>query len=310
MSEKRSEPLAALPAVDPFPGADMVLEDTMRESAARERREKLRMFVTSWQGMIGLVLVTVFFASSIFAPLLAPYDPNAIDIPVRLSGPTAEHWLGTDQLGRDYLSRLIYGARISLALGLGAVAISGLIGITLGVVAGYFGGWIDTAISAVITTRLSLPVVLVALAVVAIVGGSLTVVLLVIGLLLWDQFAVVARTATMALRNTEYVAAAQAMGASRLHILTREILPNIRAPLIVVATVEMANAILIEAALSFLGLGVQAPLPSWGLMLSEGKTFMFFSPWVITLPGLCLFVLTLAINLMGDGLRDWEGRER
>jgi peptide/nickel transport system permease protein len=269
-----------------------------------------------WGVTIGAGLLAVLALVALFAPLIAPHDPFVQNLALRLKPPFwhegAEpgYWLGTDQLGRDYLSRLIYGARISLALGIGAVLMSGAIGITLGVVAGYFGGWIDTAISAVITTRLSLPVVLVALAVVAIVGGSLTVVLLVIGLLLWDQFAIVARTATMQLRSADFVRAAQAMGASRLHILAREILVNIRAPLIVVGTVEMANAILIEAALSFLGLGVQAPLPSWGLMLSEGKNFMFFSPWIITLPGLCLFTLTLAINLMGDGLRDLQGRVR
>lgn len=269
-----------------------------------------------WGFLIGAGLLGIAAFVAVFAPLIAPHDPFQQSLALRIKPPFwhegAEpgYLLGTDQLGRDYLSRLIYGTRISLALGLGAVLISGLIGITLGVIAGYFGGWIDTAISAIITTRLSLPVVLVALAIVAIVGGSLTVVLLVIGFLLWDQFAVVARAATMSLRNAEYIAAARAMGTSRMHILIREVLPNIRAPLIVVATVEMANAILIEAALSFLGLGVQAPLPSWGLMLSEGKNFMFFSPWIITLPGLCLFTLTLAINLMGDGLRDFQGRGR
>ena len=276
-----------------------------------------RLSVWSHTGfMIGAAVLILLVLVAVFAPLIAPHDPFQQTLSLRLKPPFwHDGWepgylLGTDQLGRDYLSRLIYGARISLVLGLGAVLISGVIGITLGVVAGYFGGWIDTAISAVITTRLSLPVVLVALAVVAIVGGSLTVVLLVIGLLLWDQFAVVARTATMKLRSAEYVAAARAMGASHMHVMARELLPNITAPLIVVATVEMANAILIEAALSFLGLGVQAPLPSWGLMLSEGKNFMFFSPWIITLPGLCMFVLTLSINLLGDGLRDIQGARR
>lgn len=266
--------------------------------------------------MIGAVILSAVVLVAIFAPLIAPHDPYLQNLGLRLKPPfwldgsEPGYPLGTDTLGRDYLSRMIHGARISVALGFGAILISGLIGVTLGMVAGYFGGWVDTAISALITTRLSLPVVLIALAIVSIVGGSLTVVLLVIGLLLWDQFAVVARTATMKLRNAEYVASARAMGASRLHILVAELLPNIAAPLIVVATVEMANAVLIEAALSFLGLGVQAPLPSWGLMLSEGKNFMFFSPWVITLPGLCLFFLTLSINLMGDGLRDILGARR
>ncbi|AKI01867.1 ABC-type dipeptide/oligopeptide/nickel transport system, permease component [Hoeflea sp. IMCC20628] len=262
----------------------------------------------------GVLLLLVLIA--IFAPLLAPHDPFLQSLSDRLKPPfwqegtSPGHWLGTDQLGRDYLSRLIYGTQISLVIGFGAVLISGFIGISLGVAAGYFGGWVDTCINAVITTRLSLPVVLVALAIVAVVGGSLTVVLLVIGLLLWDQFAVVARTATQQLRNAEYVSAARAMGTTHMHVMVREILPNIRASLIVVATVEMANAVLIEAALSFLGLGVQAPLPSWGLMLSEGKNFMFFNPWLITLPGLCLFVMALSINLLGDGLRDIQGSKR
>lgn len=262
----------------------------------------------------GVLLLLVLIA--VFAPLLAPHDPFVQSLTLRMKPPfwhegtESGYWLGTDQLGRDYLSRLIYGTRISLVVGFGAVLISGLIGISLGVMAGYFGGWVDTCINALITTRLSLPVVLVALAIVAVVGGSLTVVLLVIGLLLWDQFAVVARTATQQLRNAEYVSAARAMGTSQMHVMVREILPNIRAPLTVVATVEMANAVLIEAALSFLGLGVQAPLPSWGLMLSEGKNFMFFSPWIITVPGTCLFILALSINLLGDGVRDIQGAKR
>ena len=266
--------------------------------------------------VIGASVLAVLLFVAIFAPWLAIHDPFEPSLVMRLKPPfwheasVAAHPLGTDQLGRDYLSRLIYGTRISLAVGFGAVLISAFIGISLGVVAGYAGGWVDTAISAVITTRLCLPVVLVALAVVAIVGGSLTVVLLVIGLLLWDQFAVVARTATQQLRDAEFVSAARAMGASPLHVVAREILPNIRAPLTVVATVEIANAVLIEAALSFLGLGVQAPLPSWGLMLSEGKNFMFFSAWIITLPGLCLFIMVLAINLLGDGMRDLHGARR
>lgn len=260
--------------------------------------------------MIGLTLLVVFFAIALFAPLLTAFDPYLPNIGNRLKPPfwhdstVAGHPLGTDQLGRDYLTRLLYGTQISLLVGFGSIAISAVIGICLGLVAGYFGGRVDAVISFVITTRLSMPVVLVALAVVAIAGGSLTTVVLVIGLLLWDQFAVVARAATQQARSADYIRAAEAMGCSTPHILFREILPNITAPLIVVATVELANAILLEAALSFLGLGVQAPLPSWGLMLSEAKNFMFFSPWLITLPGLCLFALTMAINLLGDGLRD------
>lgn len=257
----------------------------------------------------GGVLLAILLVA-IFAPMLAPYDPDAQNIAMRLKPPfwhdttMAGHLLGTDQLGRDYLSRLIYGARISMMIAIGATLMSAAIGITLGLVAGYYGGWIDTAISTVITTRLSMPIILIALAVVAIVGPSLTVVIVVLGLLLWDQFAVVTRVATQQVCARDYVTAARVLGSSLPHILFREILPNIRAPLTVVATVEMAQAVLLEAALSFLGLGVQAPLPSWGLMLSEAKTSMFFSPWLIVLPGTCLFILALAINLLGDAVRD------
>lgn len=256
----------------------------------------------------GVLLVIAVLA--LLAPWLTPWDPLVPDIGNRLKPPFWEegsvpgHPLGTDQLGRDYLSRLLHGTRISLFIGFVAIAISGMIGITLGLLAGYFGGRVDAVVSFVVTTRLSMPLVLVALAVVAVAGGSLTTVTLVIGLLLWDQFAVVARTATQQARTAEYVRAAEAIGCSLPHILFREILPNIAPALLVVATVELAHAILLEAALSFLGLGVQAPLPSWGLMLSEGKNFMFFDAWLITLPGLCLFTLTMAINFLGDGLRD------
>jgi peptide/nickel transport system permease protein len=223
---------------------------------------------------------------------------------VWMEGSQPAHLLGTDQIGRDYLSRLIYGTRISMLIGILTVITSGLIGITLGIVGGFYGGRTDDIVMFLITCRLSIPLILVALTVVALVGSSLAVVILTLGLLLWDRFAVVARTTAMQVRNLDYVAAAQAAGASRLHILTREVLPNIANHLLVVATLEMALAILLEASLSFLGLGVPPPLPSWGLMIAEAKEYMFFSPWVIMTPGVTLFVLVLGINLLGDGLRD------
>ncbi len=207
-------------------------------------------------------------------------------------------------MGRDYLSRLMYGARISLLIGIAAMFISGIIGSTLGIAAGYFGGKVDMVISFIITVRLAMPVVLVALAVVALIGGSLQVVILVLGFLIWDRFAVVMRSSTQQIRAVDYVTAAKAAGCSTLRILLTEILPNILNNLIVVATLEMARAILLEAALSFLGLGVQPPLPSWGLMVSEGREYMLFSPWIITIPGVALFMLVLSINLLGDGIRD------
>jgi peptide/nickel transport system permease protein len=262
---------------------------------------------------LGLLIVGVILTIALGADFLAPHDPFAQDLMQRMvpphwmDGGSAAHWLGTDQLGRDYLSRLIYGARISLLIGTLTVVASGLIGTTLGVVGGYFAGRVDDAVMFAITCRLAIPLILVALTVVALIGSSLTVVVLTLGFLLWDRFAVVARTTTMQVRNLDYVAAARAAGASTPHILIREILPNILTHLVVVATLEMALAILLEAALSFLGLGVPPPLPSWGLMIAEAKDYMFFSPWVIMVPGLALFVLVFGINLLGDGLRDLLG---
>jgi peptide/nickel transport system permease protein len=273
--------------------------------------ELLRRRILGHHGVtLGAGLLLAILLVALLAPWLAPHDPYAQDLTNRLVPPMwqaktqAGHLLGTDNLGRDFLSRLVYGARISLLIGFSSMLISGLIGSVLGIVAGYFGGKVDMAITFIITMRLSLPVVLVALAVVALVGGSLLVVILVLGLLLWDRFAVVLRSATQQARGMDYVAAAQAAGCSTPRILFSEILPNVLNPLIVVATLEMAHAILLEAALSFLGLGVQPPLPSWGLMVAEGKALMFFEPWLITIPGLALFLLVLAVNLLGDGVRD------
>jgi peptide/nickel transport system permease protein len=260
--------------------------------------------------MLGGGVFFAIVAMALLAPLIAPADPYIQNVAGRLASPVWEPdgtWaypLGTDHLGRDYLTRLIYGARISLLIGVCAALISGLIGTAMGIAAGYFGGRVDMVITTIITIRLSLPVVLVALAVVGVIGGSLQVMIAVIGLLLWDRFAVVMRSATMQVRSLDYVAAARVSGCSTLRIVLTEVLPNVLNPLIVVATLEMAHAILLEAALSFLGLGVQPPLPSWGLMIAEGKNYILFKSWLIGIPGAALFALILAINLMGDGVRD------
>jgi len=260
--------------------------------------------------MLGGIVLVLILAMALLAPVLAPHDPYDQELTRRLINPiwhaggTRTHPLGTDSMGRDYLSRLMYGARISLLIGIAAMLISGIIGSTLGIAAGYFGGKVDMVISFMITVRLAMPVVLVALAVVALIGGSLQVVILVLGFLIWDRFAVVMRSSTQQIRSADYINAARAVGCSTLRILLTEILPNTLNNLIVVATLEMARAILLEAALSFLGLGVQPPLPSWGLMVSEGRDYMLFSPWMITIPGVTLVLLVLSINLLGDGIRD------
>ena len=264
----------------------------------------------TWAGAI-IVGLSAFCA--IFAPLLVPHDPFAQDlgkrllVPFWMEGTDPNHLLGTDQLGRDYLARLIYGCRISMMIGVSVSLVSGVIGITLGVLGGFMGGRVDDLVLFAITTRLSLPVVLVALAVVGLLGSSMTLLMITLGLLLWDRFAVVARSTTMQVRNLDFVSAAWCAGCSRFRILAGEVLPNIASHLVVVATLEIALAILLEAALSFLGLGVPPPLPSWGLMIAEAKDYMFFSSWVIVIPGVCLFVLVLGINLLGDGLRDMFG---
>jgi len=267
--------------------------------------------VVSHPGLVaGLVLLGLCVGMALLAPLASPHDPYEQSLgqglipPVWYEKGSWAHPLGTDNLGRDYLSRVLYGARISLLIGVSVMLISGLIGTVLGLVAGYFGGRTDLVVSFVITARLAMPVVLVALAVVAMIGGSLLVVILTLGLLKWDRFAVVMRSATMQVRALDYVAAAEAAGAGRLRVLAGEILPNVFPHLIVVATVEAGSAILLEAALSFLGLGVQPPLPSWGLMIAEAKSFMFFSFWLIAMPGTALAALVLGVNLVGDGLRD------
>ena len=278
---------------------------------ARRRLPAFRHLAT----LLGAVIIGTAVLVAIFAPYLVPHDPFAQDLnqrlipPVWMEGSQPTHLLGTDQIGRDYLSRLIYGTRISMLIGVLTVITSGVIGITLGIIGGFYGGRTDDVVMFLTTCRLSIPLILVALTVVALVGSSLAVVILTLGLLLWDRFAVVARTTTMQVRNLDYIAAAQAAGASRVHVLVREVLPNIANHLVVVATLEMALAILLEAALSFLGLGVPPPLPSWGLMIAEAKEYMFFSPWVIMTPGVVLFVLVLGINLLGDGLRDLLGAD-
>jgi peptide/nickel transport system permease protein len=275
--------------------------------AAAVRRRRVP---ANWTLRVGLVILSLTVAVALAAPLLAPYSPYAQSLSNRLlppawvAGGNPAHLLGTDQLGRDYLSRLIYGARVSVGIGLVTVAISGLIGTTLGVLAGTLGGRVDAVVTYLVTVRLAMPAVIVALAVVALVGNSFTTIMCVLGLLLWDQFAIVSRSVARQVSSQEYVLAARSMGLSPARIMLTEILPNVLPTVVVVATVEMASAIMVEASLSFLGLGVQPPTPSWGLMMSEGRENIFFSSWLILFPGIALFVLIFGTNLIGDGLRD------
>jgi len=260
--------------------------------------------------LIGTGFVVVMVLLAIFAPYLTPYSPFDQDLELRLVNPFWGkgggwvHPLGTDSLGRDYLTRILFGARISLIVGFGAALISGVIGSTLGVLGGYFGGRVDAVVMYIINVKLALPGILIALSLVSIFGGSLLALVCILGFLFWDRFAVVTRSVTQQIRGHDFVTAAAAVGAGRPRIIFGEVLPNIANQIIVVASLEMAIAILVEAVLSFLGLGIQPPTPSWGLLVSEGRNFMFFKPFLITLPGLAIFFLVMSINLMGDGIRD------
>src|ERR1019366_582319 len=271
---------------------------------------------------VGFIGVTLIVAMAVFAPLLTPYDPYRQDLLHRRLPPiwhawiwgddtaTAAHPLGTDKVGRDYWTRLLYGSRGSLLVGFVTALVSGAIGAAIGVTGGYWGGRVDLAASFLIQSRLAMPIILVALVAVSTFGASLQVIILIASLLLWDRAAVVTRTATQQIRQRDYIKAARALGSGAVRIILTEILPNIAGLLGVIVTIEMGNAILLEASLSFLGLGIRPPAPSWGLMLAEAKEDIFFAPWAITIPGAALFLLVLSTNLLGDGLRGIRRMER
>ena len=265
--------------------------------------------------MLGLVILASLVILAAFAPWISPYNPYDQQLPQRLLPPvwvhggSAAHLLGTDHLGRDYLSRLIYGARVSLLIGFGAASIGCVIGVTLGICAGFFGGFIDRIVSFILTCQLALPGLLLAMALVFLIGPSVGVVICVIGFLHWSYYLVVTRAATQKIRDLEYITAARAIGSSRLQIMVTEILPNLFSEIIVIFSLEVGVAVLAEAALSFLGVGIQPPTSSWGLMIAEGKVSVFLRPWLVILPGMFIFLLVLAANLVGDGLRDLMSNE-
>lgn len=258
----------------------------------------------------GLYLLLTIAVLGVFGPLFLTATPYEQDLtqrllpPVWVQGGVWEHVFGTDGVGRDYLARIFAGARISLLIGLGAACVGMVIGVTLGILAGFYGGWVDLVVNYILTCQLALPGLLLAMTIVFLVGPSVLVVILVIGALHWTLFLVVARSATKRIRALDYVTAAEAIGASRFQIITRDILPNLMNQIIVIFTLEVGVAILSEASLSFLGVGIQPPTPSWGLLIAEGKDALFYQPWLIILPGIALFLLVVAINMMGDGIRD------
>jgi len=256
---------------------------------------------------VGIIVLVVLVA--VLAPWLAPYDPNQQNLLGRLKPPgtvsrSFHYWLGSDELGRDLLSRVIHGARISLMVAFASVVLSGVVGTTLGMIAGYRRGWVEIAVMRVVDVFLSIPAILLAIITVAVLGPGIVNVIMVLALTRWPRYARIAYSQTLSVANMPYVRLSALMGASAPRVLFRHVLPNIVGAVSVVATLEFGLMILFEAGLSFLGLGVQPPTASWGAMLSTGRNYVATAWWVATLPGICLFVLVLAVNLTGDAVRD------
>ncbi len=254
--------------------------------------------------LAGLILVMGLFAVALLAPWLAPYDPNAIDLKQVLRGPSSAHLLGTDTLGRDVLSRIIFGARISLLVGFVAVGIATLIGVLVGALAGYYGGVLDGFLMRLVDLMLCFPTLFLILAVIAVLGPSIWNIMVVIGVTGWMGVARLVRAEFLSLRERDFVMAARALGASDARLIWRHLLPNALTPVMVSATLGVAGAILTESALSFLGLGVQPPTPSWGNILTMGKDNLEIAWWLSVFPGLAILVTVMSYNLLGEGIRE------
>ncbi len=270
----------------------------------RRLPKPVRGFLRRPLAVLGLVLVLGMVLAALFAPLLAPHAPTKADFGAILAAPSAKHPLGTDELGRDVLSRLLFGARASLQAGMLAVLIAVVIGVPVGLVSGYRRGWVDEVVMRLTDAVMAFPVIVLALAMTAVLGASLTTAMVAIGVVYAPVFVRLARAQAMALREVEFTEAARALGNHEAAILVRHLLPNIASAVLVQASLSVAAAILVESALSFLGLGVQPPTPSWGSMLRIGTGYLLEAPWTSFWPGLAIFVTVLGINLLGDGLRD------
>jgi peptide/nickel transport system permease protein len=268
------------------------------------RFEKLKMFCSNPQAVIGLVLVLIFFASAIFAPFFATHEPNQMDIPARMSGPSWEHFAGTDQLGRDTYSRVLYGGRVALKIAAIGVSVALLIGLMLGMIAGYGPRWLDNLLLLVFDTTRSFPTIVMALAAVALTGPSMELVLIIVIVTSIPSYARIARTCTMQLKNTEFILAEQSLGAHPLKIIWRHLMPNVIGPLLILAAMDVPVVVTVEAGLSFLGLGVQPPTSSWGTILNEGYLIVRDTPWPIIAGGIPLILTTLGFTFLGESLRD------
>jgi peptide/nickel transport system permease protein len=298
------------PAAAPAPPEVAGPRVRSRPWAEREWVALLRRLVRRRTALFGMLVVLVVMLAALAAPLVAPFDPLEQDIGQRLREPGWQdaqgrvHPLGTDHLGRDILSRIIFGSRIALLVGLAAVVISGVLGMIIGLVAGYFGGRMDDFLMRLADIQLAFPFILLAIAVIGVLGPSLRNIIIVIGVSSWVVYARVVRGEVLSIREREYVHAAVALGSRHWRVLMTHVLPNTFTPWLVVATLDMARVIVIESALSFLGLGVQPPTPTWGGMLADGRVYLSTAWWLATFPGLAILITVLGINLFGDGLRD------
>lgn len=254
--------------------------------------------------LAGFIIIVSIFLLALLAPLIAPYEPDAIDVKAILLSPSSSHWMGTDALGRDVFSRMLYGARISLLVGLVAVGIATAIGIILGAIAGYYRGWVDVLIMRAVDVMLSIPTFFLILAVIAFLTPSIWNIMIIIGLTSWMGVTRLVRAEFLSLRNREFVMASETLGASDKRLIFRHLLPNSMTPVIVSSVLGVASAVLIESGLSFLGLGVQAPQASWGNILTDGKEYIQFAWWLSLFPGLAILITVLGYNLFGEGLRD------
>ncbi len=266
--------------------------------------DSLSRVVKSKTSLIGLIIISLLIIIAAFAPQIATHSPTDQSIINRYQAPSAEHWLGTDELGRDIFSRLVHGSRITIQIGVITVGISMIVGVFLGAVAGYFGRWVDQIIMRLIDIMMAFPSILLAIALVAVLGKSLTNAMIAVGIVGVPHFARIVRSTVLSVKETEYIEASRVIGAKNGRILFSHVLPNCLAPIIVQATLTIGTAILDAAGLSFLGLGAQPPLPEWGAMLSDGRSALQTAPWVVMFPGFAILLVVLGFNLLGDGLRD------
>jgi peptide/nickel transport system permease protein len=269
-----------------------------------EWRRFARVFMGRGLVIFGFVIILILIITAIFAPLLAPYDPKAPDLETRLAKPSAAHWLGSDSIGRDTLSRVIYGTRTSLLVGLIAIAIAASIGMTLGLIAGFYGGWVYAVIMRLVDAIMSFPMILLAMVISALLGGGIVNVIIALGVSMMPSYARLMSAQVLSFKQTDYVMAERSLGSSNLRIMFRHIAPNCLPPLIVLVTMMLGATILAEAGLSFLGVGIEPPTAAWGAMVSEGREYLLSDPILSIAPGGAIMLVVFAFNMIGDGLRD------